>query len=129
MIKKIILGLVSLGFILSITGCGTQKVVNIPNQTITEKVSSADVLKAIQRAGAGLGWIVKEVDGSNATAILNLRRHQAIVDIAYSAKDYSITYKSSQALKYDPAENTIHKNYNSWIRNLDNAIQMQLNLL
>ena len=39
---------------------------------------------------------------------------------------YSIDYKNSLNLKYDSTKNTIHKNYNGWIQNLDNAIQVQL---
>ncbi len=55
---------------------------------------------------------------------LNIRSHQAVVLIAFKEKEYSINYESSQNLDYYQGQ--IHKNYNSWIRNLDNAIQREL---
>jgi hypothetical protein len=63
---------------------------------------------------------------------LNLRAHQAVVDIAYDTKSYNIRYKSSKGLLYGEADHTsgqetreVHKNYNGWIENLDNAIRTQ----
>jgi hypothetical protein len=50
-----------------------------------------------------------------------------VVDIPYSAKSYSITYKSSSNLNYDGT--TIHSNYNGWVQNLHKAINTQLNTL
>ena len=64
--------------------------------------------------------------------MLNLRAHQAVVDNAYNAKSYNIRCKSSKGLLYGEADQTsgqetreIHKNYNGWIENLDNAIRTQ----
>jgi hypothetical protein len=54
----------------------------------------------------------------------NLRRHQAVVEILFDTESYSITYLDSTNLKYDGAE--IHQNYNSWVRNLSNAIYAQI---
>lgn len=63
---------------------------------------------------------------------LNLRAHQTVVDIAYDATSSYIRYKSSKGLLYGEADHTsgqetreIHKNYNGWIENLDNAIRTQ----
>jgi hypothetical protein len=56
--------------------------------------------------------------------MLNIRSHQAVVLITFNEKEYSINYESSQDLDYYQGQ--IHKNYNSWIRNLDNAIQREL---
>ena len=62
----------------------------------------------------------------------NLRAHQAVVDIAYDAKSYNIRYKSSKGLLYGEADHTsgretreIHRSYNDWIKNRDNAIRTQ----
>ena len=51
----------------------------------------------------------------------------AKVDINYNTKTYSITYKDSSDLDYDGTK--IHKNYNGWIQNLDNAIKVQLSAI
>lgn len=66
---------------------------------------------------------------------LNLRSHQAVVDIPYNTRVYSILYKSSKNLLRDyPVRSRldvvdvaegIHPNYNGWIENLDNAIRTQ----
>lgn len=39
-------------------------------------------------------------------------------------KSYGITYKDSTNLKYNGIK--IHSNYNSWVRNLDRAIQTEM---
>lgn len=126
MIKHSLLALV---LALGITGCATVKVMNVSKQSIVEKTSTDKIYMAINRASSGLGWIVSKVDNNTAIATLNLRSHQAIVTITYTDKDYSINYKSSIDLKYDAVKNTIHKNYNGWIQNLNNAIQIQLSSL
>ena len=58
------------------------------------------------------------------TGTLALRTHVAVVDIQFDSKTYSIKYKDSTNLDY--TGNSIHKNYNGWIENLDNAIRVQL---
>jgi len=110
------------------SGCRSTAVYNISNAptNVSKKVSSEKVYKAIKTAGLGLGWIVKKSKPGVATAQLNVRRHMAIVTIKYNSQNYSIDYKNSLNLKYDGTKNTIHKNYNGWIQNLDNAIQVQL---
>jgi len=128
--KKIILGLLTLGLVLMVTGCGTGATVkNVPSQPTTVNATNTAVFKSIKRAGAGLGWIVRESGNKAATATLNLRTHQAVVLIKYDSKQYSINYLSSKNLKYDASKNTIHKSYNGWVQNLDNAIKVQLSLL
>ena len=57
---------------------------------------------------------------------LNIRSHQAVVSIPYTAKSYSILYKDSTNLKYDASAQTIHENYASWIQRLDGAIRTRL---
>ena len=52
------------------------------------------------------------------------RDHRAVVDVRYDTKTYSIKYKDSSNLQYDGT--SIHKNYNGWIQNLDNAIRARL---
>ena len=122
--------ILALGF----TGCRTSNILNVPNQTVvapaTKKtLTQDDVFKAIARAGGGLGWMIQKQRDGVVLATLNVRDHQAVVVINYSASGYSITYKSSINLKYDEEKQTIHSNYNGWIKNLDNAIKLQINLL
>ncbi len=113
------------GLAISITACKTMPVYNVDNAAlpISSGHSLEEVSAAIKRAGAGLGWQVKETTSGHNVGTLILRTHTAIVDINYTTTSFSITYKDSTNLKYDGFE--IHKNYNGWIQNLENAILSQ----
>ena len=100
-------------------------VADAPVTSASGKPLTADQVKAaIIRAGAGLGWIMKEAGPGKLTANLAVRKHTAQVEIPYSSKSYSITYKDSTNL--DAADGQIHKNYNGWIQNLNKNINAQL---
>lgn len=111
-----------------LTGCRTATVYNVSNNSVDtdKKVSNKQVYSSIKKAGLGLGWIVKKVGPGLAEAKLNLRTHMALVEIPYSKDGYSINYKKSINLNYDQKKGIIHSNYNGWVQNLDNAIQVEL---
>lgn len=77
----------------------------------------------IRRAGAGLGWRMEPQAPGLVRGMLNLRAHQAVVDIPYDTQRFIIRYVSSSNLDYDGT--AIHRNYNSWVQNLQNAIMAQ----
>lgn len=110
------------------SGCRSGAVYNVVGMPAEVKKSTTEdqMYNAIKQAGISLGWIVKKAAPGHATAQLNLRNHMALVDIKYNQKEYSITYKNSIELNYDKEKGTIHSNYNGWIQNLNNAIQVQL---
>ena len=115
--------------VLFMAGCRGANVYNVVEAPIptTQKVSNDKIFKAIKAAGRSLGWNVKKLKNGEAKASINVRgKHTAVVQITYNQKSYSINYLNSQNLKYDEEKNTIHKNYNSWIMNLDRAIQFEL---
>ena len=76
------------------------------------------------RAGAALGWQMKEERPGMLVGTLNLRKHVAVVSIPYTANSYSVQYRSSVNL--DEKDGQIHKNYNGWIQNLTRGINAQL---
>jgi PBP1b-binding outer membrane lipoprotein LpoB len=129
--KNIKLGLIIAAGIMLVAACAPAPVLNIskaPVQTVSgQKASLDEVGKAITRAGVALGWEMKTVKPGNIIGTLKLRNHLAVVDITYDTQTYSITYKDSTNLKYNGE--TIHKNYNSWIKNLDQGIRTQLSAL
>ena len=88
-------------------------------------MANDEVRKSIVRAGAQLGWQMNPSGPGKITGTLVLRTHTAVVEIPYSSKSYSIVYKSSVNLDASD-DGHIHKNYNSWIQNLDKAIRVQL---
>ncbi|MEN8168237.1 MAG: hypothetical protein ABFR65_12285 [Pseudomonadota bacterium] len=116
-------------FTLGLLGCRTAPVYNVEQSPIdvSAKASLEDVKKSIMQSGVGLGWQMKETEPGLITGTLYLRDHMAQVDIPYSKTNYSINYKDSAALKYDGS--SIHKQYNTWVQNLDRAIQASLSIL
>ena len=104
-------------------------ILNVADAPVTsasgKPLTNDQVKSAIIRAGAGLGWIMKEAGPGKLTANLAVRKHTAEVEIPYSTKQYSITYKGSTNLDAG-GDGTIHKNYNGWIQNLNKNINAQL---
>jgi len=100
---------------------------NVVDQPIVPpagKVLTAEQVKlSIVRAGAALGWKVVEDKPGVLIATLEIRKHQAIVEIPYSTTKFSITYKSS--INLDESNGQIHKAYNGWILNLTKGINTQ----
>jgi hypothetical protein len=84
------------------------------------RASLAQRADQIRLAGASLGWRMDSLGPGLMRGTLDLRSHQAVVDIPYDTQRFSIRYVSSSNLNYDGT--VIHRNYNSWIRNLQNAI-------
>lgn len=129
MISKLLKVIIPGTLAILLVGCAPAPVQNVDNSPVNASNANydlSDVTKAIQRAGTGLGWQMKEQTPGHIVGTLHLRTHMAVVDITYTLDDYSINYKDSTNLKYDAANNTIHKNYNGWIQNLTNAINAQL---
>lgn len=114
-----------------LTGCRTGAVNNVMDRGINlnDNTSDEQMFKAIRVAGLNLGWKVTKIREGLAEAQLDLREHQAIVQIPYTRKSFSIVYKSSTNLNYNVSDNTIHSNYNGWIQNLTKAIDLQLSNL
>ena len=105
-----------------------EPILNVADTLVTTpagKPLSADQVRAsIIRAGAALGWQVREEGPGKLVGTLVLRSHTAVVDIAYSATSYGIQYRSS--IDLNEGDGQIHKNYNSWVRNLAKGINAQL---
>ena len=78
----------------------------------------------IKQAGASQNWKMTDAGPGKIGGVLSIRAHQATVRIDYSLINYSITYVSSINLK--DVGYGIHKNYNSWIRDLESAINVYL---
>jgi len=121
--------LFSVLFGVALIGCGaSMPIKNIDNAPImaasSQNISLSAVRQAIIRAGTTLGWQVKDAGPNKLIATLNIRTHQAVVEILYTEKNYSINYLSSINLR--ESDGMIHKNYNGWISNLTRDINTQL---
>ncbi|HWC50473.1 MAG TPA: hypothetical protein VG453_02245 [Nitrospira sp.] len=119
--------LVVIGMIGCRGGGQVYQVKDAPVQTASGKALTMDeVRKEIIAAGVAAGWQMTAATPGEIVGTLNIRSHQAVVSIPYTAKNYSILYKDSTNLKYDASAQTIHENYASWIQRLDGAIRTRL---
>jgi hypothetical protein len=115
---------------LAIVACNTVPIMNVDNAAIStpsgKPLTQEQVRAAIIRAGSALGWQMKDEGPNKLVGTIVLRTHTAVVDIPYSATNYSIKYRSSVNL--EESGGNIHKNYNGWIQNLNRGIGTQLSL-
>ncbi len=117
--------LLALGFALS--GCQkTVQVYNVKNNPIIERAADKSVATVIMEAGSSLGWEMVQSEEGSIKGRIALRTHSAVIEITYSDTEYSITLIDAQNLEYDKESNTIHRNYNGWIKNLENAINVRM---
>lgn len=111
-----------------LAGCNSVPIQNVsqaPTTNAAGKALSKDQVRAaIVRAGAALGWQMKDEGANTLVGTIQLRKHTAVIAIPYSANTYSIQYRSSENL--DEKGGQIHKNYNGWISNLHKGINAQL---
>jgi hypothetical protein len=90
---------------------------------------SSDVHDAILRAMVHRGWRpIADEPGKITAQVLVRGRHKATVDVLYTAEKVEFAYVSSENLNYEnvDGEETIHKNYNSWVKMLRDDIEQQL---
>ncbi len=111
-----------------LVGCTIAPIMNVSDAAVAtasgKTLSNEQVRGAIVRAGAALGWQMKEEGPGMLVGTLQLRNHTAVVAIPYSPRSYSVQYRSSVNL--DEKGGNIHKNYNGWIQNLTRGINAQL---
>ena len=113
---------------LTLSACTTAPIMQVKDSPVATASGNApakeQVRSAIVRAGAGLGWQMRDEGTDMLVGTIMLRTHVAVVEIPYSPKAYSIRLRSSMNL--DEKDGTIHKNYNGWVQNLTRAINAQL---
>lgn len=125
---RIFLSAAALAITVAIAGCSSAPIMNVNEAAVTNAAGKAlsheQVRSAIIRAGAALGWQMKDEGQNMLVGTLTLRQHTAVVEIPYSSKHYSIKYRSSVNLQ--ESGGNIHKNYNGWIQNLTRGIATQV---
>lgn len=88
--------------------------------------SAARIKAAILHAGKTRGWTMVESEPGRVTLRYAPRTHEVVVAVRYDNNGFKIEYVSSVEMNYRVKGNTpeIHGNYNRWIRNLSQDIQM-----
>jgi len=132
MLRKSIQAFAAISAFLLLTGFGPgAPVYNVIASPIPSNPAATmeNIQKAVMRAGLTLGWQVAPQAPGKLEAILILRTHRAVVEITHDTKTFSITYKDSTNISYDPENKTVHSNYNGWIQNLEKGIRIQVQTL
>lgn len=96
--------------------------------TASGKPASAEQIRtALVAAGAQRGWQITPAGNGKALAVLDVRgKHRVSADITYTSGQYSIKYRDSSNMNFDPASNTIHPKYNMWVQALIDDTRAQL---
>jgi hypothetical protein len=112
---------------------GSVPIVNheaVPALRASGQPASAEQIRlALQTAGAARGWQITPAGAGKALAVLNVRgKHSISADISYAAGKYSIKYRDSSNMNYEPGEGSglIHPKYNAWVQTLIDETRMQL---
>jgi hypothetical protein len=113
---------------LALGACTTRPIVNVSAERVVSASGAAvtpeRVRDAILRAGTRLGWQMTPVSVGVVNGRIALRNQTAMIDVTSTSSTYNISYRESTNLDYRDGQ--IHKNYNSWIENLNDAIGMEL---
>lgn len=108
----------------ALAGCARTTAVTQVHSTVYGTHTSQQVHNAILLAGKQRQWMMTDAGNGVISARINSHGHTAEVRIPYTATSYSIEYVSSTNLKAEDGK--IHKTYNRWVNNLDQAIQLNL---
>ncbi|MCR5563749.1 MAG: hypothetical protein K6F46_10395 [Desulfovibrio sp.] len=95
-------------------------------------VTAAQMRSAIIKGCIERQWKPVEISPGLIEASITVRgKHHVTVSIPYSADHYDIKYKSSSNMgeQQKNGEIKLHRNYNTWVNNLHQAIQRQLAML
>lgn len=115
--------------VLLLAGCGTSAPITVASYSLNSAQNSnqANVQKAIHTSLQHRGWHLQSDNGRQIQARYNKQdRHIVNIQIDYSANSFKIHHLSSQGMNYNAKKNTIHRNYNRWIANLERDISSEL---
>ena len=90
-----------------------------------EALTAEAVRKAIMAGGSVHGWKAVGDKPGMLTLEADSGQHQVVVDVAYDAQGYQITYKSSANMNYEHSDNktSVHPKYNKWVEDLNTEIR------
>lgn len=110
---------------LAVAGCQSEPIYQVDRAIVPKEAGWTldDMTRAIQRAGARRGWDMRIVAPGQIEGRLRKPAVMALIDVDYSAFEFSIHYKDSENL--DHSGRTIHNNYNRWIYNLERDIRRE----
>ena len=124
----------SLIAVLAIAGCRAAPMYSAtdiafakPPTSVQQVLTVEDYQNAIIRGGSKRGWTFEAPAPGHLVGSLAVRgKHFATVDVRFDTESFSISYNSSMNLNYNAGRNEIHPNYNTWVKNLQDDIQIEI---
>ena len=115
--------LLALALILPLAACRkpghVDNLVDLPVVASSGSVTKEKVKGAIFGACIRRGWVAREISpGLISASITTKRGVSAEVEIPYTGTKFSINYKNSVGLSYNPQNQTINSRYVCWVNNL-----------
>jgi len=115
---------------LFLAACAARPIQNVDSHPIppsAQALSLTEIENEIAEAASARGWWVdKKATGHLIATLSKPQAYEAIVDLKFSQKSYSIVYNTSHGLI--DAQGNIHYNYGRWVHFLDQDIQQRLSL-
>lgn len=95
-----------------------------PEILVDGKPSTDQIAQVIKKALVARTWAVKGDEKGVISAQIWVRSHSAKIKVHYNKKKITIKYVASENLAEKHKGDTvfIHRNYNRWIKNLENDI-------
>lgn len=82
-----------------------------PFLAVSKNADLNRITEKIAEAGYRRKYEMKVIAPGHIEAVFVKRDIRAVMDIKYTTEHFSITYKDSSGLGYDPADNTINSHY------------------
>jgi len=114
---------------LVLTGCfgRIQPVYSVHNHPVpasAEKLTAQKIGDVIKLAASSRKWVAQDLNPGVMKLTHRKKNHVAEVEVSYNKSSYSIKYLNSSNLLYNGS--MIHRNYNRWVANLEQDIEMNL---
>lgn len=123
--SKKIVGVLLFAAVLGIVGCRKAPIQTPHSDIYVKEDKKAEIPTAIKKGGVSQGWTIRSVAPGVMEGDLLVRgKHSVTVTIKYTDTDYTIEYKDSSNMK--SRDGMIHNRYNTWVANLNRAIQKEL---
>ncbi len=108
---------------LVLAGCSTsQRLYNVTQAVVPTNQTTDSTADAIKKALSYKRWDVLSEEPGKIMARVKVRQHEATIAITYTEKTFSIKHVDSYLLDHNSGRNTIHRNYNKWIKLLKDEI-------